>query len=150
MPLSEIEKTKLEKILQGGETFNNPFNNQIRDLDLAYCNKINLVRNGTLTPLCDGCTPPPVSGYPQDRDHKPTMESVADSRNKSSFPSCCNVDIKYLKVREMDTYADERNIEGMIRDLNTHPENEKLYKVIEPALFPPEEIIEVGAVQVIA
>ena len=142
MPLETGLAEKLQIIIQGSETFNNPFNNWIRDLNVPYYSKISLVKSGgnvSRYPCDESCKVMPRRFIQKTKTTEKGSYSVeaSDGKEDERCFSCIifPIDIKYLNFEQMETYLENRSETAVGRDLKSHKENEPLYRILTPELF---------------
>lgn len=145
MPLESVIE-KLENVIQSSSTFNNPFNNWIRSLDTPYYVKISLVNSGgnsSRYPCDDRCTilPLRIISKPVTRGGKTIYIEASDGKEDERCTLCevCPLDIKYMDFKMLKEYMKNRLPHRIDTDLQTHKENEPLYREMYPNLFPPQQ-----------
>ena len=134
---------ELQSVIQGSETFNNRFNNWIRDLDVPYYTKISLVKSGgnvSCYPCDQKCKVNPrhlITKVMSCRKGNYLLESSDGKEDERCFSSCelFPIDIKYLNVKQIETYLEKRFEAFARKDIESHKENEPLYRVLTPELF---------------
>jgi len=130
MKFDDAIKEKIESVLQTTPPFNHPFVKEIRDLETFYGFKINYVLRDFWAYPYSGCPLPPRKLVPK--------ENGLQSFEKTADEHCCScpelMDIKYMRIPQLETYVNCRSTEFKKKDLMKHQENLPLYEILNPEL----------------
>lgn len=129
MKFDDAIKGKIELLLQTTLPFSDPSVKRIRDLKTYYGYKINWVVNHSWAYPCSGCQLP---------HRKLISKGNSQVFEKTADEHCCfckdTLDIKYMIIPQLETYANHRSAEFKEKDLEKHQENLPLYKILSPEL----------------
>ena len=142
MPFEDSVKEKIKLVLQKSSTFNNTFNNRVRQLPVSYCDKISFVLSGGASyryPCDESCTI-----FPRKLITKFKGGVFLEGPDGKEDERCCScdkpLDIKYMNLDQLWTYQGKRPEELKIIDFEKHPENGPLYAILDSGFVPPEEM----------